>query len=209
MEITNETIILFVNEINVIQRNQGNILTQSGFQWLHEKNDRDNFNIENIREAVKQIPQYQEIVPRINKKVSSYSLKHVLEDYRRVTTKRYGYITDGDYIVAMLLLGYNYSVQGHACYFNTRVIENIKVYNIFRKSSYTFSWMCKREWSSYIECDICENLTDIKRQSIRRKELLSNDFYCNECKEATKLAAKQVLKKPLVDDCINNILQFL
>ena len=55
----------------------------------------------------------------INKKRSSYSLKHTVE--RNINT----YVSNGELIAAMIICGYNYRVDGINCYFNVSVIEKL------------------------------------------------------------------------------------
>lgn len=63
--------------------------------------------MENIDRAMKEIPMIINMQQKINKSISSYGLKHVLERYRK-SQKNYGnpYISNSEFIEAMDYLGF-------------------------------------------------------------------------------------------------------
>ena len=80
------------------------------------------FDLQRITEAITEIPQYFK-PQRVYSKASSYALKHHLEE------KTGRYITNGDFIMAMVLSGYRYKflqynryIKGVNCVFNCRTI---------------------------------------------------------------------------------------
>lgn len=64
------------------------------------------FDLNRINLAVEEIPQYFKMMRNIPRDTSSYGLKHYLEDKVDENFKRDGYITNGDFIIAMMLCGY-------------------------------------------------------------------------------------------------------
>lgn len=73
----------------------------------------------NIFTAFIEIPSIFRSRITINRDSSSYGLKHVLEDYINKKNKGGFYISNGEFIIAMLLHGYNYKI------FKTAVIGHV------------------------------------------------------------------------------------
>lgn len=63
-------------------------------------------HLENIRQAIKEIPKLFELKGR--KGMNSYSGKHYLEDWRDIYAKGepHNYISNGEFIIAMMHCGY-------------------------------------------------------------------------------------------------------
>lgn len=85
------------------------------------------FTIDTIERALEEIPMILDKRVTQNKKVSSYGLKHMLEDYRKQRkVKGDNYISNGEFILAMLLLGYKADFGKDPtvnCTFNCKVIK--------------------------------------------------------------------------------------
>jgi hypothetical protein len=81
------------------------------------------FDLQRITDAIHEIPQHFK-PQRQYSKSSSYALKHHLEE------KTCNYITNGDFIMAMVLSGYRYKFQKYSrnrpgvnCVFNCRTVS--------------------------------------------------------------------------------------
>lgn len=86
------------------------------------------FKLENIQKALEEIPHLFQKRKTCSKMASSYGLKHVLEEYRRAKKDDY-YISNGDFIIAMKMLGYKTKFgdpPGVNCWFNFTSIKKRK-----------------------------------------------------------------------------------
>ena len=97
--------------------------------------DRFEFDLENISDCIKQIPVLLKPRKSINNKISSYGLKHTVERYRN-SIKRIGYCSNGDLIVAMIMLGYQIKtiIGSPNCRFNCSEIK----YKQLKKGYYQY-----------------------------------------------------------------------
>jgi hypothetical protein len=85
-------------------------LTSCGFKPDDKKDDGD-FDTERIAKLLIEIPMIFTQRKSINKNISSYGLKHQIEHYfskRPLTESKNAYCANGDFIIAMLLLGYRH-----------------------------------------------------------------------------------------------------
>ena len=74
-----------------------------------------------IRCYKEEIPNVFEPLKRYN--LGSYRGKHVIEQYRRHVDK-YNYISNGEFMIAMIMSGYEFKVGGEfnpSCYFRCRI----------------------------------------------------------------------------------------
>jgi hypothetical protein len=82
----------------------------------------EEFDLERINRAVQEIPLYFEPRRTMNKSSTSYGMKHVLQyGGRAFSLDSDTYMTNGDFIVAMLLCGYRCSFgRSINCHFNVK-----------------------------------------------------------------------------------------
>ena len=96
-----------------IQLSQSGVMNAKQFtdeeraRCKQSRKDRRLFNIKSIRQMLIEVP--HRVKPVSAYKLSSYSLKHMVERCI-VNGHRFGYVSNGDMIVVMLLLGYKMAV---------------------------------------------------------------------------------------------------
>jgi hypothetical protein len=81
-------------------------------------------SLEEVSLAVTQIPLFFHQVKSFNNDVTSYGLKHILENGRRMyglKSENGHYISNGVFILAMLVRGYKCKFNGINCVFNVSV----------------------------------------------------------------------------------------
>lgn len=85
----------------------GNSLISDSVKCDVEDNARM-FNLERINQAIEQIPKYFKMVRNVPRQVSSYGLKHILEQKLEEDEEQCSraYITNGDFMVAMIFCGF-------------------------------------------------------------------------------------------------------
>lgn len=85
-------------------------LTKNGFSHSHKKEDQIDKN--KLEHIINFIELWFDKTKSINKKQSSYGLKHLVE--RNIDA----YVSNGELIASMIICDYKYKVDGINCYFN-------------------------------------------------------------------------------------------
>jgi len=93
-------------------------LTKNGFSHSNKKEDQ--IDIAELDHIIKYIERWFDKTKTINKKRSSYGIKHTVE--RNIDN----YVSNGELIASMILCGYKYKQDGINCYFNVSIIEKHK-----------------------------------------------------------------------------------
>jgi len=92
-------------------------LTKNGFS--HSEKEEDQIDKTKLEHIIRFIEMWFDKTKSINKKQSSYGLKHLVE--RNINT----YVSNGELIASMIICDYKYKVDGINCYFNVN-INNVK-----------------------------------------------------------------------------------
>lgn len=94
-----------------------NNLTKNGFSHSDKKEDQIDKN--ELEHIICFIELWFDKTKSINKKQSSYGLKHLVE--RNIEN----YVSNGELIASMIICDYKYKVDGINCYFNVNT-NNVK-----------------------------------------------------------------------------------
>jgi len=92
-------------------------LTKNGFS--HSDKEEDQIDKTKLEHIIRFIEMWFDKTKSINKKQSSYGLKHLVE--RNIDT----YVSNGELIASMIICDYKYKVDGINCYFNVNT-NNVK-----------------------------------------------------------------------------------
>ncbi len=103
-------------------------ITKNGFEIPNKKSEK--VIIEELDEVIEFIKNNLKLTKNINRKHSSYGLKHILE---RLMNKG---ISNGELITAMLICGYDYKryKSGLNCYFNVGNVNEKKLKEALKKA---------------------------------------------------------------------------
>jgi len=92
-------------------------LTKNGFS--HSDKEEDQIDKTQLEHIIRFIEMWFDKTKSINKKQSSYGLKHLVE--RNIDT----YVSNGELIASMIICDYKYKADGINCYFNVNT-NNVK-----------------------------------------------------------------------------------
>jgi hypothetical protein len=105
-----QNMVVTADAIHAALASMGGAVRQYGF--YPGSTEPHSFSIEVVSDAVEDLQQLFRPRKTINRNASSYGLKHVLERWRSkhmLSRVGGGYISNGDFIVAMKLVGYNHA----------------------------------------------------------------------------------------------------
>ena len=90
-------------------------LTKNGFSQSNKKEDQIDKN--KLGHIIEYIEMWFDKTKSINKKRSSYSIKHTVERNIKV------YVSNGELLASMIMCDYKYKADGIDCYFNVSITE--------------------------------------------------------------------------------------
>ena len=100
-------------------------LSKNGFKGNYDSSMHrfTNYDLKNIIKCKNQIPHlFRPLKTYAKYCVRSYGGKHEVEKYRNTLTKGNNYISNGEFIAAMILNGYVPKIDGINCVFKAKVI---------------------------------------------------------------------------------------
>lgn len=167
----------------------GYTIDQNG---ITTSSDGDAFDTADITQAIRHIPQFLEPSGRYNTS-SSYGIKHICSDFIQHKTGEHGYITNGDFIIAMVICGYtDIRHEDLNVYFKCQKIESVDLYNFYMSSRRLRPFNNMKYYETLQRCHTyrCQNRTHYqeltKMRGERNAEYIERrynepDRYCNQC----------------------------